>query len=215
MTDINYLFYDSETTGLPIWDRRSDHPGQPRIIQLAALLTDAEGNKLSALDTLIKPDGWRVPAEITELTGLTTERCERGGIPMNRALAVLIDMWRIAKLKVAHNQAFDNRMVRIEIKRSDLPWATDALADEWKVAPRFCTQVKARPICNLPMPSGKKGSKPPKLTEAYQFFMGKPLEDAHDAFADVLAVKDVFFAIKAREGAQGDLTQEPEPFIAA
>ena len=199
-----YLVYDTETTGLPIWDRRSDHPSQPRIIQLAALLTDSEGNKLSAFDTLITPDGWLVPADVTELTGITTERCERGGIPINRVIAVLIAMSRIATLRVAHNEAFDSRMVRIEIKRSDLPWATDALADAWKAAPTFCTQAKSRPICNLPptekmLAAGRKTPKTPKLEEAYRHFMGKSLEDAHNAFADMLAVKDVFFAIKALE----------------
>lgn len=204
------LFIDTETTGIPIWDRRSNHPGQPRIIQLAAILTDSEGKKLSVLDTLIKPDGWVVPANITELTGLTTARCAAGGVPMNRALSILMALWALSTVRVSHGQAFDTRMVRIEIMRSDLPWATDTLADSYKAAPTFCTLHKSRPICKLP------NNKAPKLGEAYRHFMGKEIEGAHDAYADAMAVKAVFFGIQAESGAEPTEPQsfvEPEPSV--
>ena len=201
------LFIDTETTGIPIWDRRSDHPSQPRIIQLAAILTDSEGKKLSVLDTLIKPDGWVVPANITDLTGLTTARCVAGGVPMDRALSILMALWTLSTVRVSHGQAFDTRMVRIEIKRSDLPWATDTLADGYKTAPNFCTLHKSRPICKLP------GNKPPKLGEAYRHFMGKEIEGAHDAYADAMAVKAVFFGIQAHEEEGGPQPINPASFV--
>ena len=39
------LFYDTETTGLPLWSQPSEHPDQPRVVQLAALLCDEEPEK--------------------------------------------------------------------------------------------------------------------------------------------------------------------------
>ena len=212
------FFYDFETTGLPIWDRRSSDPRQPRVIQMAALVTDTEGNKLSAIDCLIKPEGWTVPPKSVELTGITTALCEQGGIGIDRALSIFIGMWRpasVTTLRIAHNEAFDSRMVRIEIARSPLPWATDVFADSFKEAPHYCTQVKARPICKLPMPSGKAGNKVPKLTEAYQFFAGEPHENAHQAFGDLMALKYVYFAIQAHEGGPGEQPTEPESFVDA
>ncbi len=47
------LAYDTETTGLPDWNKPSDDPGQPRITQLAAELFDDEtGEVLAGFHTL-------------------------------------------------------------------------------------------------------------------------------------------------------------------
>ncbi len=184
------LPFDCETIGLPVWDKPSDDPCQPRITQIACELVDDEtGIVHAAFHTLIKPDGWTVPPEVVALNGITTEMCEKYGVPMKLALPMFLGIWRQSQMRVAHNEGFDMRMVRIEIKRAG---GSDALADEWKAAPKFCTMKESKPIVN----PGKN----PKLSEAYKFFTGNELVGAHSAVADMLGCKAVYMALKKKNG---------------
>ena len=62
-----YLFFDTETTGLTItWKAPfSDLNNWPRLVQLAFLLYDADGNKVSSGDYLSKSDGLKIPADFS------------------------------------------------------------------------------------------------------------------------------------------------------
>lgn len=64
-----YLFFDTETTGLPKnWKAPvTDLNNWPRLVQLAYLLYDAQGNKMAEGDYIIKPDGFTVGAEATKI----------------------------------------------------------------------------------------------------------------------------------------------------
>lgn len=206
------LFYDTETTGLPLWKAPSEHPDQPHITQIAALLTDADGNKLASIDLLVRPDGWTIPEELQVKTGITMARAEQGGIPEADALRAFAALWRRASVRIAHNESFDCRILRIGFKR--FPGAVGP--DEWKDAPTECTQKLATPILNLPptnsMVSAGFGHKPKPaaLAEAYEHFTGKPMQNAHNAAFDVTACKAVYFAIKGRAAAQPPAEAAPE-----
>lgn len=190
------LFYDTETCGLPLWKEPSDHPNQPHIVQLAAKLVDLETREvLASLDVIVKPDGWVIPQEVTNIHGITTERALAEGIAEKDAVEQLLALWQGAEL-VGHNESFDRRMVRIAIKRHLDPLTVEGqppVSDQWKAATATCTCWKARPHTQLPK------NKLPKLTEAYQHFFGKPMEGAHTAMGDVAGCMAVFFAIKDAE----------------
>ncbi|MFD1558308.1 exonuclease domain-containing protein [Paraburkholderia silviterrae] len=195
------LVYDTETNGLPLWNEPSEAPGQPHITQLAAELCDEKnGNVIATMDTLIKPDGWTIPDDLAQLTGITTERALAEGIPIEDALKQFHDMWVRASLRAGHNESFDARMIRIEYFRQlD---ADDPFHDKWKSAPAFCTQGKSTKIINLPptekmIKAGRRHAKSPNLGEAYKFFTGKDLEGAHNAAVDLMACKTVYYGIKA------------------
>lgn len=202
------LFYDSETTGLPLWDQPSDHPDQPHITQLAALLTDETGAKLASIDLLVRPDGWTIPEDLQQMTGITMERALQGGLPELVVLSVFEALWRRADVRVAHNESFDARILRIGFKR----FGGICDPDDWKAGRAECTSKLASPIMRLPptdrmVAAGFGGKpKPPKLEEAYQHFTGKPMKGAHNAAADVTACKVVYFAIK-----QPAAVAPPEP----
>lgn len=193
------LFYDTETTGLPDFKAPSDAAHQPHITQIAALLTDEAGNKLASLDLLVRPDGWTIPPDLQELTGITMERAEQGGVPELVALSAFEALWRRASLRIAHNESFDARILRIGFKR----FADICDPDEWKGGPAACTQVLSTPILKLPptekmKAAGRNHHKSANLREAYEFFTGKPLSGAHNAMIDVIGVKAVWFAIQER-----------------
>ncbi|KJK22089.1 hypothetical protein UB46_23520 [Burkholderiaceae bacterium 16] len=194
------LFYDTETSGLPQWSLPSEDPSQPHITQIAAELHDEDtGTTLAFMDLLIRPDGWTIPEELEALTGITNEKAERFGVPIEKAMPLLLNMWRKAELRIAHNESFDMRMVRIEMMRL---MAHDApIHDEWKTSPAFCTQSKSTKIINLPptekmLAAGRRTPKSPNLGEAFRHFTGTDLVGAHNAAVDLAACRTVYYGIK-------------------
>lgn len=195
---MSILFYDVETTGLPDWKKPSNDPCQPHIIQIAAVKTDDEGNVLTSMQMLIRPDGWELPDNIAELTGVTTERLNESGVPIKEAVKAFIGLWRECKISVAHNDSFDRRMLRIELARI---YGREPILEEWKAAPSFCTMLASTGILNLPptekmVAAGFNKPKAPKLEEAYHHFFGAKPAITHDAMADVESTVKVYFAIK-------------------
>lgn len=184
------LFYDTETTGLPLWEQPSDNPLQPHIVQLAALLVEPETKQvIQSLNVIIKPDGWEIPAEVTAIHGITTEYAAQIGIPESVALKLFLELWS-GRTRIGHVQSFDARIIRIATKR----YCEEAVINAWKEGLAQCTGELTKPI--LQMPAKTRGKfKTPKLTEAYRHFFQKELQDAHTALADATACMEVFFAL--------------------
>ena len=190
-------FFDFETTGFPLWAKPSSDPGQPHIVQCAAVMVDADTREtVSSFDLIAKPNSWDIPDEVAEIHGITTERAREVGVPEIHIVSSLLLFHGVASCRIGHNQPFDARIMRIALKR----FGTEASADDWKSGESYCTQSKSTPICKLPptekmLAAGRKGNKTANLGEAYQHFMGKPMEGAHTAMGDVLATMAVYWAI--------------------
>lgn len=191
------LFYDSETTGLPLFKEPSEHPDQPHIVQLAACLVDAETRKtISSMDVIVRPNGWIIPDDIAEIHGITTEHAMDVGIPESLAVGMFMELWS-HRLRIAHNEQFDARILRIALMRHE----DEATADDWKAGQAECTAKLAMPICAIPptekmVKAGFNKFKTANLGEAYRHFFGRDFENAHSAMADVMACRDVYFAIQ-------------------
>jgi DNA polymerase-3 subunit epsilon len=199
------LFYDTETTGLPLFSEPSEDPRQPHIVQLAAKLVDLDSWETRAsMDVIIKPDGWEIPAEVAAIHGITTEVALQLGVPADTALELLLDLWRAGSLRIAHNESFDARIVRIGLFRH---FAKDeALHEAWKAGAALCTQTLSTPILKLPptakmIAARRSHHKSANLGEAFEFFTGKKLEGAHRAMVDVSACVQVYRAIDERSTA--------------
>lgn len=188
------LIFDTETTGLPDWKIPSDSPTQPHLVQLAAILADEETRKeICSIDLIIRPDGWEVTPETTEVHGITTEYATAHGVAEKTALHLLMDLHQAADKRVAHNRTFDQRIIRIGLKRYGFD---DETLDNWASTENFdCTMLLTKPLMMLE-PKGRYGYKNPKLSEAYEFYTGKPLEDAHSAMADTRGCMAVYWALK-------------------
>lgn len=194
------LFYDTETTGLPLFSEPSEHPGQPHIVQLAAALADLDTERtIASMDVIIRPNGWAIPDEVSAIHGITTEYAMDVGIPEAMAVDMFMSLWA-GRLRIAHNESFDARIIRIAQHRFPDTFP-EAQCDYWKNGTSACTAKMATPILNLPptekmIAAGRKHAKTANLGEAYQYFAGKPLENAHSAMADVQACMFIYFAMR-------------------
>lgn len=200
------LFYDTETTGLPLWNEPSEHPRQPHICQLAALLVDLDSRKtLASIDLTIAPDGWEIPEEVTKIHGITMAHALAVGMHESLALQVFFELWRSCDVRIGHNESFDARMLRIACHRYGDQHRI-ANPDEWKAGKAECTQLLATPILKLPptekmLAAGFNKPKSANLREAYKHFYGSELVGAHSAMADAQACQYVYFAIKHAKAA--------------
>ena len=183
------LIYDTETTGFPLWKEQSDHPGQPHLVQLAAHLVDLNTkNVLQTIDLVVRPDGWVIPSEVSAIHGITTEYAQEVGIREDTVLDLFADLHDKCSIRIAHNESFDARIIRIGMKR----FFDADVADKYKTGKAECTCVMATPIVKCPPTDRMKaknmnGYKKPNMGEAYRHFTGKELENAHTAIADVNA----------------------------
>lgn len=145
------------------------------------------------LDVTIKPDGWVIPRECSDIHGITTEYAHDVGIPEQVATVMMTNLSFVADKRIAHNESFDSRIMRIALSRF---FGNDSVLEKWKLAPTECTMRASTPIVNLPPSPGKSTPKWPSLSEAYQFFTGQPLKDAHNAMVDVDACIKCYFAMQ-------------------
>ncbi len=186
------MIYDFETSGLPIYEIPSEDPSQPHTVQVGAILVDADTHEVKEeINVIVKPDGWIIPDDVAAIHGITTEQALAEGIPEKQVTEQFLEMWRKCQLRVAHNENFDARIARIMLKR----FFDDVVAEEFKAGERACTGLLAKPVMQM-LPKNKYGYKMPKLIEAYQHFMGKPLEGAHNAMNDARACMEIFWKLQ-------------------
>ncbi len=188
------LFNDTETNKLLDFKRDLMEPDQARICEIAAILTDDDGNVKAELSCLIKPDGWVMDDGASAVNGITTEMCEQYGLPIKDAMQMFLSMKARAKTRISHNISYDKRMLARETLLLGIEHNSDGIET-------YCTMTASKPICQLPptdkmMAAGFKTFKSPKLQEAHLILCGKEFEGAHRAMDDTRACKDVFFAIK-------------------
>jgi len=124
-----YLFFDTETTGLPRNWRAplDDLDNWPRMVQIAWLLYDFKGNLIESKNYIIKPEGFDIPEELQQL--------------MEKA-----------DYLVAHNMSFDEKIVGAEFLRKEM----DNIIDLKK---KICTMQCSTDICMIDGPYGYKWPK--------------------------------------------------------
>jgi DNA polymerase-3 subunit epsilon len=189
------LFFDTETTGLPIFDRTPDHESQPHLVQLAAILSDDDGIERNKFSLIVDP-GVPIPGLASRIHGITDELAARVGVKPAFALQCFVALATRAELFVAHHIEFDLAILDTAARRNRRPGINKHLA----AAKSYCTMHAATPICAIP--GYREGEyKWPRLSECINHFFGEDLKGAHDAFVDVQACKRVFFELRAQEHA--------------
>jgi len=183
-----YLFFDTETTGLPKNYKApaSDLNNWPRLVQLAYHLYDNDGNKISEGDHIIKPEGFTIPIEASRIHGISNERANLEGISLLTVLQAFQTLIDQSDYLVAHNMSFDEKIVGAEFLRNKMQ---DSLASKRKI----CTMQSTTNFCALPGPYGYKW---PKLSELHYKLFNSGFEEAHNASVDINATARCFWELK-------------------
>lgn len=173
------LIFDTETTGLARFDLPANSPEQPRLVQLGMILADDENNIIHECGFIIKPEGFTIPSQASNIHSITTEYAIKYGVPLHLALSVFEQCYIPCNTSIlAHNLKFDKIVMEAEFIREFGQWS-------WGEK-QFCTMLESTPICKIPAKKAN-GYKWPKLSEAYKYFFNEELVDAHDALTDVRA----------------------------
>ncbi len=114
------LFYDTETTGLPVRGAQSDDPRHPNLLSISTMLDCEAGVTRRILYTLIKPDGFKIDERLEapnaagkmeptafSFNKITNAQANRFGMPLVEALEMHAEMAATAETTVAFSHHFD------------------------------------------------------------------------------------------------------------
>lgn len=182
------LFFDTETTGLPKnWKAPvTDLNNWPRMVQLAYIFQDGNGNLISQADYIIKPEGYTIPIDSSSIHGISTERAMREGKELRFVLEEFNSLLNKAEYLVAHNISFDEKIVGAEFLRNKMQ---NSIPSKRKV----CTMESSTNFCAIDGPYGYKW---PKLSELHYKLFRFNFEEAHNAAVDINATAKCFWELK-------------------
>jgi DNA polymerase III epsilon subunit-like protein len=186
--DEYYLFFDTETTGVPKdWNAPiTNFSNWPRLVQLAWLLYDSNGKLILKNESVIKPIGFDIPKEASDVHGITTVYATKYGKNIKDVLSNFEEQCLKSKYLVAHNINFDSKVMGSEFLRNISRNPISKLE-------LLCTMECATDYCKI---EGFYGYKWPKLSELHIKLFGKDFEDAHDALADIEATARCFWEMR-------------------
>ncbi len=185
------LFFDTETTGLPKnWKAPvTDLDNWPRLVQLAFLVYDFDGNLIHSCNEIIKPNGFTIPIDASKVHGITTDIANQRGSQIEDVFELFSIHLKRAKVIVAHNMAYDEKIIGSELIRIGLVNTLDSKE-------KICTMESTVDLCKIDGPYGYKW---PKLEELHRFLFNHDFEGAHDALADIQATAKCFWELVNRK----------------
>jgi len=183
-----YLFFDTETTGLPRnWKAPvTDLNNWPRMIQIAWILSDSKGNRIESDDYIIKPENFIIPIEASKVHGISTEKAINEGEELEKVLLMFNELVEQSDFIVAHNISFDEKIVGAEFLRK-------GIRSDFGRKRKLCTMRASTDYCRL---SGPYGYKWPKLSELHIKLFGEDFDEAHNASVDISATEKCFWEIR-------------------
>ena len=189
---MKYLFFDTETTGLPEkktkWDE--DFNTFPHLVSIAWMLYE-DKEPLYNKYYIIKPDGYTIPQESIDIHKITNEDAQKDGsniIPvLNELLKIEVDFI------IGHNIYFDTSIIKANILRYGLD--IDKGIELFHKDRRIDTMYKANGFVGARKENGS--GKFPSLQELYMKLFDKKFEGEHHASRDTMAVAECFYELKA------------------
>jgi DNA polymerase III epsilon subunit-like protein len=184
-------FFDTETTGLPknYNAPASDLKNWPRLVQLAYAVVDKDENMIGETNVIIKPDGFKIPKEASEVHGITQERAMDEGIALSKALDEFYNCIKHCETLVAHNMSYDYPVMGAEFIRNKTKYPQLGIT-------KICTKESSTDLCAIPAPWNEKYFKWPTLQELHQTLFKEGFDGAHDALVDVRAGLRCYLELK-------------------
>ncbi len=185
-----YLFFDTETTGLPKnWKAPvTDLNNWPRMIQIAWILCDDKGTRIESDDYIIKPENFEIPEDASKVHGISTEKAINEGVALEMVLRKFNELVEQTDFIVAHNISFDEKIIGAEFLRKKIQ-------SDFNRKRKLCTMQSSTNYCKLPGPYGYKW---PKLSELHIKLFGVDFDEAHDASVDINATEKCFWEMRKR-----------------
>jgi len=178
---MQYIIYDTETTGLPVPDATS-LDDQPKIIEYAAVKTDKDFNILDEIEFKCNPNEVLDPF-ITKLTGITDEMLVNEK-PFPFYYKDLCKFHLGVNGLIAHHLEFDRSLMVFELKRMGslikFPWPYLHL-------------------CTKQLSSNLEGPVNNKLQTLYKFAFNKDFTQEHRAMADVKCLHEYVLWMRDRD----------------
>ncbi|MCF0206424.1 MAG: 3'-5' exonuclease [Bacteroidales bacterium] len=187
-----YLFFDTETVGLPKnYDAPADDTANwPRMVQLSWIFSDDQGQILNKGNYYVRPNGFEIPVQASKIHGITTEIALKEGLELDSVLSLFVADLHSADYLVGHNVTFDIHVVEAEMIRMGFEERLTKMKS-------YCTMLAGTDFCKLPGYYG--GYKWPKLKELYNKLFGCDFERAHNSAADIEATFKCFWEMRKRK----------------
>ena len=201
------MIFDVETTGLLPRDRTGIPLTElPHILQISFVIFDTQyWRVVKSVDFHINvPSTVEISPLITELTGITREKCDSGTTILN-ALLEFQKEYMLCNMIVAHNIQFDREMIRVEMERNReqiLTFDTNMVfhAEYEKSVNKeiYCTMQMGRNVCKIVSltKTGKTYFKSPKLIELYEHLFGMSPKDLHNSLVDTYVCLRCFVKLR-------------------
>ncbi len=188
-----YLFFDTETTGLPYDCNESPKRPDlwPHLVQLAYQLYDKKGNLVSERNHVVKPNGYMIPEDSARIHGITHLKAHEVGIPLHDVLEEFNHHAEKATRLVAHNMKFDSRVVGAAFHRC-------GMKDPIPLIRKTCTMEETTEFCKIrkPLSNWPDDYKWPTLQELHAKLFGCGFDKAHDALVDMQVTARCYWELK-------------------
>jgi len=181
-----YLIIDTETTGLPIFNKTGYHRfpsyrflnkyNTSRIVSISWIVANEKREQVKHAYHIIRPLDFTIDnsSKAVEIHGITAEIANEQGISWHVMYDEFIQDLVKCDTIVAHNIQFDISVLLSEMHRYNKVFGISTLLNKKR-------------ICTMKMGKDKMGTtKVPKLSELYEFLYNEPITNAHNASYDTL-----------------------------
>jgi len=92
----------------------------PRLVQLTFLCFDNNCNKISDRDFIVKPEGFNIPTDTSNIHGISIEKGFKEGQSISTVLQQFNSLIGQASYLDAHNMSFNEKIVGLEFLRNGM-----------------------------------------------------------------------------------------------
>jgi DNA polymerase III epsilon subunit-like protein len=189
------LFFDTETTGLPVNKKMGalECKGNwPDLVSISWSVYD-EDVCVKRVTHIVRPDLWTIPEESIAIHKITMERAQAEGVPLAEVLEEFhADLVKCSRV-VAHNMEFDKNIIF-----NAFAWRLGKDPRKfWLEEAEFCSLEKSKNELKLPARYPKPWDmyKMPRLDELYEATFKEPAPaGAHRADRDVEVLEKIVWA---------------------